>query len=413
MRIAVVGVLPPLRSGIADHTLELARALSERNEVTLYVEDPAAVAPARPCPSIYPAAALPGRRREHDVVVYQAGNHGSHAFVRDLVDLVPGVVDLHDATLHDLTLARFLGARAALARELARNEGALAVLPRLFGADAETRSLGLGWLARPRYRLALHSRRRDLFPLRRTILRAARGVIVHSPYLASSIRASLPEARVRHVAHGVRDDLATLGRAAARETVGLGARGVGGDTLVCLSFGLIQPHKRIEVALDAIRSLADQGRDVRYVLVGPRGPELDLDAALRARRLEGVVEVVDGFPPIEEVARWIEAADVGIALRGPSTGGVSGAWLKMMALGLPTVATAVAEACHLPPDATWFVPTGGRELPELTRALAHLADHPAERAALGERARAAIAGQGFAWPAAARAYEAALGELAS
>ncbi|MBK7975000.1 MAG: glycosyltransferase family 4 protein [Deltaproteobacteria bacterium] len=411
MRIALVGVLPPLRSGIADHTLELARALAERNEVTLYVEDPMGVAIEPACPPIRAAADLPGRRREHDVVLYQAGNHAAHGFVIDLVRRVPGVVDLHDATLHDLTLARLVGARAALARELARNEGALAVLPRLLGSDDETRSAVRGWVGRPRYRLALHSRRRELFPLRRAILGAARAVIVHSPHLAALVRASTPGVPVVHVPHGVRVDLAPLERTAARRAVGLTARGVGPTTLVCMSFGLIQPHKRIGVALDAVQTLRAQGRDVRYVLVGPRGPDLDVELAIRSRRLESAVEVVDGFPPVEDVARWMQAADVGIALRGPSTGGISGAWLKMMALGLPTIATAVPEGSHLPPDATWFVPTGGRELPELVRALEQLADDPVERAALGERGRVAIERHGFAWPAAARAYEAALGEL--
>lgn len=413
MKIALVGVLPPLRSGIADHTLELARALAERNDVTLYVEDPGAVAPAPPCPPVRAAATLPARRGDHDVVVYQAGNHAAHAFVLDLIHEVPGVVDLHDATLHDLTLGRFLGSRAALVRELVRNEGALTVLPRLLARDAETVAAARGWFARVRYRLALHSRRRELFPLRRSILRASRGAIVHSPHLAALVHATTPEVRVRHVAHGVRVDLPALDRSAAREAVGLVARGVRESTLVCVSFGLIQPHKRIEIALDAVRALRDRGRDVRYVLVGPRGPDLDVDAAIRARRLDDAVEVVDSFPPIEDVARWIAAADMGLALRGPSTGGISGAWLKMMALGLPTIATAVAEASHVPPDATWFVPTGARELPELIHALECLADLPDERAALGERARAVIERQGFAWPAAARAYEAALRELAS
>ncbi len=412
MKIALVGVLPPLRSGIADHTLELARALAERNDVALYVEDPGAVAPAPPCPPIRAAAALRGRRGDHDVVVYQAGNHAAHAFVLDLIRDVPGVIDLHDATLHDLTLGRFLGSRAALVRELVRSEGALAVLPRLLARDAETGAAARGWFERARFRLSLHSRRRELFPLRRSILRASRGAIVHSPHLAALVRATTPEVRVRHVAHGVRVDLPALDRAAAREAVGLAARGAGESTLVCVSFGLIQPHKRVEVGLDALRALLDRGRDARYVLVGPRSPELDVDAAIRARRLGGAVEVVDGFPPLEDVARWIQAADVGLALRGPSTGGISGAWLKMMALGLPTIATAVAEASHVPPDATWFVPTGARERPELIHALEYLADHPGERAALGARARAAIERGGFAWPDVARSFEAALGELA-
>ncbi len=404
MKIALVGVLPPLRSGIADYTIELARALTSSDEVQLYVEDPARVVVPAELRAVRAAGDLERRRAEHDVVLYQVGNHAAHGFVYALARKIPGVVDLHDATLHDLVASRFLGRPAAFARELARNEGLLRVLPRLFANDAETRAHAEGWRARARFRVGAHSARRELFPLRHALLASARAVIVHSPYLESGVRLERPAVPVFHVPHGVRDDFSPNDRSTARASLGLDALGVNDETILCLSFGLVQPHKRIAVALEAVRRARAGGVDVRYALVGPRSPDFDLDAAIRDHALGGAVHVIDDFPLIETVALWIRAADVGINLRGPSSGGTSGALLKMMALGLPTIATAVPELTHLAPDAVRFVATGAREVHDVASAIDEWARSPRARDAVAERARRAIAGGGFRWEDAAERY---------
>ncbi len=404
MKIALVGVLPPLRSGIADYTVELARALVSSDEVQLYVEDPARVAIPAELGAVRSARDLERRGDEHDVVLYQVGNHAAHGFVYALARRIPGVIDLHDATLHDLVASRFLGRPVAFTRELVRNEGALRVLPRLLASDEETSAHAGGWLDRARFRVGAHSARRELFPLRHALVAAAQAVIVHSPFLASAIRLEFPKARVVHLPHGVRDDFPPTERSAARASLGLDAQGVNDETVLCLSFGLVQAHKRISVALEAVRRVRTRGIDLRYALVGPRSADFDLDAAVRALGLGGAVHVIDDFPPIETVALWIRAADVGINLRGPSSGGTSGALLKMMALGLPTIATAVPELTHLAPDAVRFVATGAREVHDVASAIEEWARSADTREGVAERARRAIGSGGFRWADAAEGY---------
>lgn len=408
MRIALVGVLPPLRSGIADHTVELARALGTRNEVQLYVEDAGGVATPAGLREARAASDLPRRRHEHDVVLYQVGNHAAHGFVYELAREVRGVLDLHDATLHDLVASRYLGRPLAFARELARNEGLVRMLPRLLAFDPETRIGAARWLDRVRFRVSAHADRRALFPLRHALIRAARAVVVHSVHLEQSLRLECPRTPVVHVPHGVRDDLPPQDRRAARAELGLARLGVGDETTVALSFGLIQAHKRIAVALDAVRRARAGGLDLHYVLVGPRSPDLELDAAIAARDLAAAVHVVDDFPPIERVALWICAADLGLNLRGPSSGGTSGALLKMMALGLPTIVTAVPELTHLPPDSVHFVATGAREAHDVALAIERWARSPEQRDRVAARARAAIRDGGFGWPVCAERYQRAL-----
>lgn len=415
MRIALAGTYPPLRSGITDYTLELGRALVARGVDVVLVGEGEDV-PAE-VDGLGPVAAPELLASGHlvvDAVLCQVGSHPAHRYVRSLLlerrpPGVPVVVDLHDWSLYDLTASCFLGRPLPFLAELFRNEGV-----RGMGRALGTRpppGRGVGPRARLRYALAEDPARRERFRLNRWVLDAASAVIVHNPALAVRVRDARPDVTTLEIPHGVRADLEVVAQREARARLGLAARGIAEDAFLVLSFGLIQRHKRIPSALEAFARLTAMDPAARYVLLGPRCPEYDLDRDLERLGLGGRVVVEDGFPPITEVALWIQAADVGLNLRGPSYGGVSGTLLKMMSLGLPTVATPVPELSDLPEGAVRFVPADRDEVPALAAILQQLRAEPARAGALGEAGRQLIRERGYRWPEVARVYEAALGQV--
>ena len=101
MRLAIWSPLPPSPSGIADYVAEQLPALARYLDVTCVVEDPAEVDPgvADSC-SLASAASPP----TCDLDVYHLGNSPSHAYVYRAACLRPGVVVLHEWSLHHLVL---------------------------------------------------------------------------------------------------------------------------------------------------------------------------------------------------------------------------------------------------------------------------------------------------------------------
>ena len=108
MRLAIVSPLPPAPTGIADYTLEVARALAASHSIELF-HDQSPVSSSLPAPAfrideLPPRAAL----RPYDAVIYQMGNAPVHDFMYDWMERVPGVVVLHDLVLHHSYARRFL-----------------------------------------------------------------------------------------------------------------------------------------------------------------------------------------------------------------------------------------------------------------------------------------------------------------
>src|ERR1035441_572384 len=92
-RVALFTPLPPARTGTADYGASLAAELEKLVALTVYEKAPAGFDPAR-----------------FDHVVYQIGNNPYHADSYELALQHPGVVVLHEASVHylvrSLTLSR-------------------------------------------------------------------------------------------------------------------------------------------------------------------------------------------------------------------------------------------------------------------------------------------------------------------
>jgi glycosyltransferase involved in cell wall biosynthesis len=223
-------------------------------------------------------------------------------------------------------------------------------------------------------------------PLNRSVVRHADAFLCHSRYVAERIRglrgAGVPIGLVHHGAERRWHD---QDRAQVRRELGLPEAWA--DGFLVVSFGGVQAHKRIDKVLAGLRLARERRGAIHLAMVGALETE-GFDARTEARRL-GLSEAVHfrGYAPEAEVWRWLHAADVGVNLRGPTSGGTSGGIFQTLAFGRPVIVTDNAEQSELPDDCTLKVPLGAGELPALADALVRLCDDAGWRQRLEQAAR--------------------------
>ncbi len=151
---------------------------------------------------------------------------------------------------------------------------------------------------------------------------------------------------------------------------------------VVMFLGTPRSHKGIDDLADAVRLLVRPDAVLAVVGCPPESPA--------GRRLAGLGSRVRLIPevPFAEVPLYLAAADV-VAIpqrRGPDTIGQLPAKLfDAMALGRPIVSTRVSMIPEILDECGVLVEPG--DAAGLARAMAWLLDHPAEAAALGQKAR--------------------------
>ncbi len=159
--------------------------------------------------------------------------------------------------------------------------------------------------------------------------------------------------------------------------------GVTGERVV-MFLGTPHPYKGLDDLADAVGRLAR--RDVALAVVGVDPRDGETERRLRDRVPD--VRVIRQIP-FDEVPAFLEAADVvAVPQRDTSDtrGQVPAKLFDAMALGRPLVSTRVSMIPEIVESCGVLVPPGDAEA--LARGLAQLLDHPAEAAAMGQRARA-------------------------
>jgi len=365
-----VSPLPPVRTGIADYSLDLLPFLAALADVRLVrlPGQPVDPAVALRWPLVEAGETGTGGR----LPLYQMGNNRHHEGVLELALRIPGVLTLHDVVLHhlllDVTLGR--GVFPPYRERLTRDHGWI--------GDAASRAKK--WHAygdAPVFALPAH----------RTLLLAQRGVLVHSRWAEAMVREEVPEARVRAIPMGVPLSPAAdpaAGRALRRRL------GLPEDAPVVGSFGFQTPIKRTETALAA---LAAPGLErVHLLIVGESAAVMDLEGEARRAGVAARVHVA-GFLPYADFAAAIAATDLCLNLRYPTAGETSASLLRVLAAGRPALVSDYAQFADLPPEIAGKVPLAARREDEaagLAAALRGLLAGPdsAERLrAMGEAAR--------------------------
>ena len=368
-RLAFVTPLPPLRSGIADYSVEILSELALYYDVDVVVTEVNLDAMgAQNAWQVYDTEAFEARAHGYDRILYQIGNSEFHHHMFLLLEKYPGVIVLHDFYLsHIMALLEVGGGWDKFwTHALMVSHGYEAVRKRLSPAETED---------------ALWA-----YPCNLRIVQEAQGVIVHSEYSRQLAK--------RFYGERFADDWAivpmarrlpsTTDREAARRALDLRE-----DEFLLCSFGQVQDNKlnhRLLAAWLESRSASDPR--CRLVFVGETPPSNYCDtlrASIEASDVADRIHIT-GFASPELYRRYLQAADAAVQLRTMSRGETSAALFDCMGQGLATIVNAHGPMATCPPDAVSMLPDAFAD-GELTEAIDRLRFDPDLRARLGARAR--------------------------
>ncbi|GIW39433.1 MAG: colanic acid biosynthesis glycosyltransferase WcaL [Candidatus Binatia bacterium] len=226
----------------------------------------------------------------------------------------------------------------------------------------------------------------DIYMVQRMIpekLRAASFVVTCAKANAAFLGSLAPDAagRIHVLYHGVDTRRFRPG----------GNRGDGGGPLHLVSCGQLERYKGMHLLVDACGILKTRGVDLRCRIVG-EGPERrSLERQIRARGLEGTVELLGALPQVE-LARILRESDIFVlaselAGRSRRRDVIANVVVEAMASGLPVVASKVPGIEELVADGQTGCLFPPNRTDELARAILKLAAEPSLRRRFGEAAR--------------------------
>jgi glycosyltransferase involved in cell wall biosynthesis len=334
--------LPPQPNGIADYCFELLTGFKSEFQCTVVVADGAggARAPAGVTvisESEYIRREALFRRMLH---VYQVGNNPDHIYMLPYITERPGLLVLHDPSLHHL-----LSCASADVGDFSRYTNAL---------EAEHGAAGrvLGEQFR-QYKLRETSMFYDM-PMIRGLVGPSLGTIVHSRFAQAKVLARVPDATVTVVPHQYLPlDLSRIDTPeSVRQRFGLGD-----NDILFASFGFVTRSKRLDLVLRSLAAIRDRLPPFKYVIAGELKPlEVDIPALVSELGLTDCVTTTD-YVEERDFSALVRAADVVVNLRHPIGGETSGTMIRALGAGACVVVVDRGPFAEIPDGAairlTW------------------------------------------------------------
>jgi glycosyltransferase involved in cell wall biosynthesis len=323
-RLAVLGPLPPCRSGVADYSAQFLPYLAAHFDVDLYVNgytvsDERLNAAFR----IFDASDFRNHAASYDAILYEFGNSEFHAHMVPLLAEYPGVVGLHDVFLSGLMgyLAFDLGEPARFGREM------------LYSHGGQARRLLAPIEAHPdSVRTAIVE-----LPCTKSVLDNAIGIIGHSTFILDATRKFYPQgwlAPFRVIPQMV----------VPPEIPETGIRGrilgIDSGDFVVATFGHITWTKLGDLLLRAfLESVLAQNANCHLVFVGEL-PGDEFGATLKTLIENSPCRSrirITGFLSEDQYRKILRRADVAVQLRTSAREGASKAVLDCLAAAVPTI----------------------------------------------------------------------------
>ena len=367
LHIGLATTLPPSPTGPAEFVAGALPELARACAITCFVDGPEAVDPwLRERFAVRPL----GERDDAavDLLVYHVANNLHQAAIYDAaMEGPPGLLEIHDGSVHHTLATRMLASddvesyRHLLARTHGRRGDQLAEL-RLGGQP-------------PGVELFMFDSLKDL-------LDRHLGAVVHNRYAADLIALRAPEVPTWVVPLSA----PVPAPAVPKESLGLPP-----GKLVIAHFGFVTRPKRPFLLLQAFARLRAAGQDAHLLFAGEDDTAGQLTAEIERLGVAAHVTVT-GYLAREEMDALISSVDVVVSLRFPHVGETSATLGAALAAGRPVVVQETGSWAELPDAAVLRVPTTGDEVVALADALGRLAADPAQRAHLGDAARAYATG---------------------
>lgn len=380
-RIALWSSMPPLDCGIADYNAELTDALAETHEVDVYTDGSYTPSP-RVAPNVHFRHPNDFDGSQPGLVdsIFQLQVREYQAFLIPALIAHGGTVMLHDLSIGGgfYVLEKKFSRFAEFEDRILAVEGPEAV--RDFGRALSVNGGAVDWTAM-RNVLSRH-------PLLRWAVAPPNRVLTHTDSLARQTLQHYPEARVKVVRQGYGDRLPWarhLPLSLWRQRLGIGPQ-----DLVVGAFGIVGRNKRIEKVISGFEGLWRERPGSLLLIVGSiydRSYRAELAAAIAASPA-GARIVLSDYAPADVFHALISLCDAMVTLRWPALGGLSAVLLRGLAAGKPVIISDIPDFRGAGDEASLPVPVGEGEAEGITAQLLRLASDPAERARLGQVARA-------------------------
>ena len=329
-KIAWLSPFPPQKSGIANYSYWLVKALKPHFDIDLYYDREPPLIELRNEFDVYPLAVLPERYESYEDTIYHLGNNSDfHKGIYELAWSFPGTIILHDYNLSGFMREAFYRTNHDLYRQ---------ALPD--GQAGEGRK-GLQSLI---HRLFHDS---SQLPMSEAIVRRSKKVIVHHRWVKNQFA---DNDHIEVIAH-----FAKLNRQPDQQEIANFKNKLvlkeNHFILVCLGF--INPNKLPRLQIDVVKRLIDDGYPVQLIFAGEPAPEIrDLVTEVRSGKYHESI-LFTGYQNETDYFNSIFAADIIINLRNPSMGEASGTLMHALAAAKPTIISDANQYREFPDNVCW------------------------------------------------------------
>ena len=338
-KIAWLSPLPPQKSGIANYSYWLVRALRPHLDIDLYFDGSELAPDLKNDFDVYPTSAFPQRRHEYKHAVYHLGNNSMfHKEIYKLAWNYPSTI-----VLHDYNLSAFMHDSFYLQSDWRLYEEALHDR----NGDSDTRKPS-GFMARLR-------RNVGAFPMSHAVVNKSRKAIVHHRWVKDQFAQDAAVHVIPHFSH--------IERRPTREQIADFKKRfrIKDDHFLIVCLGFINTNKLPHLQVAVAEKLLANGYPVHWLFAGETAPEVKrLEAEVQASEYREDITFT-GYLDDAAYFSAVFAADLAINLRNPSMGEASGTLMHALAAATPAIVSDVNQYKEFPDRVCWKVPHDGNE----------------------------------------------------
>lgn len=329
-KIAWLSPFPPQKSGIANYSHWLVKALKRHFEIDLYYDHEPPSDELQNEFTVFPLTAFAAQRDVYRTAIYHLGNNSNfHKKIYELAWDFPGIVVLHDYNLSAFMHLAFFSDNNELYRQ---------ALPNRDGSEVRGRLQSLVQRLLPEA---------AKFPMSHAIVDRSRKTIVHHRWVKHQFVNNEHIAVIPHFAK--LNHQPTRGAVEKyRNKVGIKD---GHFVLACLGF--INKNKLPELQIEVVKQLLAEGYPVQLLFAGEPAPEVEeLMAEVRSGSCRENI-LFTGYQNESDYFNALTLADVIINLRNPSMGEASGTLMHALAAAKPTIVSDLNQYREFPDKVCW------------------------------------------------------------
>lgn len=361
LKIAWLSPFPPQRSGIANYSYWLVKALKPHFKIDLYYDGEPPIAELQNEFHVYPVASLPQQFGSYHEVIYHLGNNsGFHKGIYELAWAFPGTVVLHDYNLSAFMHEAFYRQNYELYRQALPN-----------GDEGRTGLQGLihRLIPEPSSHAMSHA-----------VVSRSRKAIVHHRWVKEQFENNK---NIEVIPHFAKLNCQTSKDEIRRFRSKLS---IWDNHFVLTCVGFINPNKLPRLQIDVVTRLIDEGYPVQMIFAGEPAPEVrDLVSEVRSGKYHEHI-IFTGYLDETDYFSAILTSDIIINLRNPSMGEASGTLMHALAAAKPTIITDANQYREFPDKVCWKLAHDENQAELLYAYITALLSNTALRAAISNNA---------------------------